>query len=228
MSKFDRLEEVLDYKFSNEELIKTAMTHSSYANEHRCKSYERLEFLGDSVLGIIISDYLFDAMKNNDEGDLSRIRASLVCEETLAEISRKIGLSQFVLLGNGEERSGSRNRDSILSDIFESTLAAVYLDSGFDACRKIVMNVMSDKLDTKLFEKTSKDYKSRLQEAIQQKYHGRGKINYKTVNESGPEHNKTFEIELYINDKEISTGKGNSKKEAEQEAASKALSILNL
>ena len=228
MPDIKKLEEVLNYEFKNKKLIITALTHSSYANEHRSKSYERLEFLGDSVLSIIISDYIFDAMKNNDEGDLSRIRASLVCEEALAEIARKIGLFDYIYLGNGEERAGSRNRDSILSDVFESTLAAVYLDGGMDVCKKIVLNVMADKLNNSLIIRTSKDFKSRLQEAIQQKYHGKAKICYKTVNESGPEHNKTFEIQLIINDKEISTGKGNTKKEAEQEAASKALSVLKL
>lgn len=221
------LEKIIGYKFKNQELLKTAMTHSSYANEARCKSYERLEFLGDSVLSIIISEYLFGQMKSVSEGELSRIRASLVCEESLSDVSKSLNFGKFIRLGNGEEKAGSRNRNSILCDIFEAVLAAVYLDGGMSVAKEYVLRVMADKLDASLFAKSMKDYKSRLQENIQKKYHDKAKISYITTNESGPEHKKSFMVDLVINGKKISCGKGFSKKEAEQEAAKIALTELN-
>lgn len=219
----NELEKKIGYSFKKQSLLKTALTHSSYANEHRCKSYERMEFLGDSVLSIIISDYLYEQMENVNEGDLSRIRASLVCEETLARLSKKITLGEYILLGNGEEKSGSRTRASILSDVFEATLAAIYLDSGMDAAKDFIFSIMRQELAEALENRTAKDYKSRLQEAVQQKDHGKTRIEYCTVSESGPEHKKTFLVELIINGKKVTTGNGYSKKEAEQQAAKKAL-----
>lgn len=223
-----KLEEALGYEFKNKNYLQTALTHSSYANEHRCRSYERLEFLGDSVLSIIVSDYLFDEMRNNDEGDLSRIRASLVCEESLAKIARNIKLGEFLLLGNGEEKSGSRERASILSDVFESVLAAVYLDSNLETARKYILNLMQEQLQEAVCNKKTKDYKTTLQEAVQRKYHGRTKIVYTTIDEQGPEHMKKFVVELSVNDKKVSVGEGKSKKEAEQNAAMYGLDKLNL
>ncbi len=217
------LEKKIGYCFKNQSLLKTALTHSSYANEHRCKSYERMEFLGDSVLGIIISDYLYEQMENVNEGELSRIRASLVCEETLAKLSDKLTLGKYIFLGNGEEKSGSRTRASILSDVFEATLAAIYLDSGIDNAKKFIFSIMREELLQALENKAAKDYKSRLQEAVQQRHHGKTKIEYCTVSESGPEHKKSFLVELVINGKKVTTGNGFSKKEAEQQAAKKAL-----
>ena len=219
----ENLENKLGYKFKNTGLLKTALTHSSYANEHRCKSYERMEFLGDSVLGLIVSTFLFEKMKSVDEGDLSRIRASLVCEESLAEEARKIGLGEYILLGNGEERSGSRERASILSDAFEATLGAVFLDGGIDVAKEYLFKIMGDKLLEAVKHKSVKDYKSRLQEVIQHRTHGKTKIEYKVVSESGPEHQKSFCVELLIDGKKITNGKGFSKKEAEQKAAQQAL-----
>lgn len=221
------LENIIGYKFKNPNLLKTALTHSSYANETRCESYERLEFLGDSVLSIIISEYLFEKMKSVSEGELSRIRASLVCEDSLAEASKALGYGKFIRLGNGEEKAGSRSRSSILCDIFEAVLAAIYLDGGMSCAREYVLRVMSDKLKANLLTKSVKDYKSRLQEEIQKKYHDKAKISYTITNESGPEHKKSFFVELVINGRRISGGKGFSKKEAEQEAAKIALTELN-
>lgn len=219
----ENLENKLGYKFKNTELLKTALTHSSYANEHRCKSYERMEFLGDSVLGLIVSTFLFEKMKSVDEGDLSRLRASLVCEESLAEEAKKIGLGEYILLGNGEERSGSRERASILSDAFEATLGAVFLDGGIDVAKEYLFKIMGDKLLDAVKHKSVKDYKSRLQEVIQHRTHGKTKIEYRVVSESGPEHQKSFCVELLIDGKKITNGKGFSKKEAEQKAAQQAL-----
>lgn len=222
-----QLQKTIGYSFKNEQYLKTALTHSSFANERRCKSYERLEFLGDSVLSIIISDYLFEAMKNNDEGDLSRIRSTLVCEETLAELARKIGIGRVMLLGNGEEKAGSRERASILADMFEAVLAAVYLDSDLDTARKYLLDIFDEKLKSAINNKTDKDYKTRFQEKMQKRFHDKTRIDYKTVSESGPEHMKSFVVELWVNGKKISRGEGNSKKEAEQTAAKNAMQSAN-
>ena len=220
------LENIIGYKFKNSNLLKTALTHSSYANEYKCESYERLEFLGDSILSIIISGYLFEEMKSTSEGELSRIRASLMCEESLSSIARELNFGKFVLLGNGEEKAGSRNRNSILCDVFEAILASIYLDGGMEFSKEYIMNIMSDKLHTNLHKKSIKDYKSRLQERMQRIYHEKTKIVYLTTNETGPEHQKNFFVDLIVNGKKVSSGVGMSKKEAEQEAAKIALSEL--
>lgn len=217
------LEKRLGYTFNNKQLLKTALTHTSYANEHRCESYERLEFLGDSILSIIVSEYLYNKMKKNDEGDLSRIRAQIVCEDSLASLSRKIGLGEFLLLGKGDEKLGSRNRDSILSDIFEAVLAAVYLDSNIDVTRDYLIAIIKDTIEEAIVHSAHKDYKTTLQEVVAKKSHGKAKVMYKTVGETGPEHMKTFYVELLIDGKKVAEGSGSSKKEAEREAAKKAL-----
>ena len=220
------LETILGYSFKTISYLEIALTHSSYANEYRCKSYERLEFLGDSVLGLIISEYLFDKMKSTPEGDLSRIRSSLVCEESLSAIAKRLNFGKFIRLGNGEEKAGSRCRNSILCDVFEAILAAIYLDGGIDSARDYIYRIMRTERDNNLIDKSSKDYKSRLQEKIQKEFHNKSKIIYTVSNETGPEHQKKFEIDLTINGKKISSGSGKSKKEAEQEAAKLALSVL--
>ena len=218
------LEEIIGYSFKNKYILKTALTHSSYSNEHKCRSYERLEFLGDSVLSVIVSKYLFEALTEVKEGDLSKIRASLVCEEALAAVAHEMGLEAFILLGNGEERAGSMNRPSIMSDVFEAVLGAMYLDSGLDTCTEYLFRVMKHKLDEATRKKAAKDYKSLLQEIVQQKYHEKTRIEYGVICESGPEHKKHFVVELIINGKKITEGEGGSKKEAEQDSACKALS----
>ncbi len=220
----EEIEKKIGYIFKNKKYLKTALTHSSYANEHRCKSYERQEFLGDSVLSIIVSDYLFENMKTVNEGDLSRTRAALVCEESLAELAHKIDLGKYILLGNGEEKAGSRDRASILADVFEALLAAIYLDSNIENARKFLLNIMMDKFKNAVHNKTLKDYKSTLQESVQHRFHGSTKITYTTVKETGPEHCKLFYIDLLINGIVVASGVGRTKKEAEQEAAKIALS----
>ncbi len=222
-----KLEKIIGYSFKNSEILKTALTHSSYANEYKCQSYERLEFLGDSVLSIIISQYLYSEMKFISEGELSRIRASLVCEESLASLAKDLGYGEFILLGNGEEKAGSRNRNSILCDIFEAILAAIYLDGGMESAKDYIMRVMSEKLHSDLYNKSVKDYKSRLQEKIQRIHHDKSKIVYTITKESGPEHQKNFYVDLIINGKKVSSGVGKSKKEAEQKAAQAALLDIN-
>lgn len=222
----DMLEKNIGYNFKSKNHLQIALTHSSYANEHRCKSYERYEFLGDSVLSIIVSEYLFDNMKDNNEGVLSRIRASLVCEESLAEIARELDFGKYILLGKGEEKAGSCDRSSILSDTYESVLAAIYLDGGMNEAKKYVLNTMNKKLNDAVCGNAKKDNKTMLQEFIQKESHGKNNIRYNVVEETGPEHLKYFVVDLLINGKKVSTGEGHSKKEAEQKAAKKALQIF--
>lgn len=212
--------DALGYSFKNKELLKTALTHSSYANEKHCECNERLEFLGDSVLSIIISEYLFRNMPSVNEGELSKIRASLVCEQSLADFSRQLKLGDELLLGRGEDATGGRNRASILSDAFEAVLAAIYLDSDIYTAEKWVVKIMASSLELALKGKTYHDYKTMLQEYVQKA----GKtISYETVSENGPEHNKAFEVNVLINEKCIASGHGLSKKDAEQNAAKSAL-----
>lgn len=214
-------EKKLGYTFKDKTLINTALTHSSYANEKRKESNERLEFLGDSVLSIIVSNYLFKKLSRLSEGDLTKIRASLVCEQALAELAKKISLDKYILLGRGEEMTGGRLRASIISDAFEAVLAAIYLDSDINTAANWLLNVMNEKMNEALSGKTYKDYKTMLQEAVQ---HGdRGKVTYELLNESGPDHNKHFEVRVCIDEKPVNKGVGQSKKEAEQEAAKNAL-----
>jgi ribonuclease-3 len=210
----------LGYRFKNKELLKVALTHSSYGNEKHCKCNERLEFLGDSVLSIIVSDYLFRNMPAVDEGDLSKTRASLVCEQSLAEFAKKISLGDKLLLGKGEEAAGGRARASILSDAFEAVLAAIYLDSGIEAARKWILNLMAPALKLALKGKTYHDYKTILQEEVQKKG---GRVTYRVTAESGPDHHKDFEVEVFIDEKKAADGSGMSKKDAEQNAAKRAL-----
>lgn len=216
-----KTEEIIGHKYSNPELLKTALTHSSYANEYKISSNERLEFLGDSVLSIIISDYIFNAMKDVNEGDLTKLRATLVCEQSLDEVARKISLGSLIRLGRGEEQNGGRKRASIVSDAFEAVIASIYLDAGMETAREWLLNLMQDSIKEVLAGKRYGDYKTMLQETVQ---HGAtGKVTYAVVNESGLDHNKTFEVEVMIDNKPMGRAKGSSKKEAEQRAAQIAL-----
>ncbi len=217
-------EKNIGHKFTNAALLETALTHSSYANEYRINNNERLEFLGDSVLSIIISEYLFRTVRNINEGDLTKYRATLVCEQSLYEVSKKISLGSLIRLGRGEERNGGRERASIVSDAFEAVLAAIYLDAGFDSAREWLLNIMEDSIKDVLAGKRYGDYKTMLQEAVQ---HGSvGKVTYSVIGESGQDHNKTFEVEVHIDGVPKGRGKGSNKKEAEQNAARYALENL--
>lgn len=212
--------ESFGYEFKNKNLVKTALTHSSYANERHCVCNERMEFLGDAVLSIIVSDYLFENMPEENEGKMSKLRASLVCEQSLAKLAKEIGINDRVMLGKGEELSGGRGRASILSDAFEAVLAAIYLDGGMDAAREWLLKLMEKDLKLAAAGKTYCDYKTMLQEAVQK---NGGTILYKVISEKGPDHHKDFTVELFISGKSIATADGMSKKDAEQHAAKKAL-----
>lgn len=216
-------EERIGYTFKNKKYLETALTHSSYANERHCMSNERLEFLGDSVLSLIVSENLFLAYSDNDEGDLSKIRASLVCEHGLYELSKKIGLPEYIMLGRGEDMSGGRKRPSLVSDAFEAVLAAIFLDSDFETAKRWLLSVMKEELSVAGKNRLG-DFKTKLQEQTQKG--GRGKVTYELISESGPDHNKHFVCAVFIDGKRISEGEGKNKKEAEQHAAKNALEII--
>lgn len=221
-----KLRQDFDIMFQNKALLETAFTHTSYANEHRLLNIshnERLEFLGDAVLQLLISQYLFQKYPQKPEGDLSKMRSVIVREESLAGFSRYCGFDRFIKLGNGEEKSGGRHRDTILGDLFEAFLGALLLDQGVEAVNIFLNQVMIPQVEKGNFERV-KDYKTALQELLQ----GRGDvvIDYRVSNESGQAHAKTFEVTVYVNDEATSQGIGKSKKLAEQDAAKKALSLL--
>ncbi len=213
-------EKKIGYEFKNISLLEEALTHSSYANEKKTKSNERLEFLGDSVLSIIISDYIFRKNRGVNEGDLTKYRAILVCEHSLAEISKKISLGSLIKLGRGEEMTGGRKRASIVSDAFEALLASIYLDGGMEAARAWLLPLMKDAVEETLAGKHYEDYKTMLQELVQKG--STGKVTYRIIAETGLDHDKVFEVEALVDDVPRARGKGQSKKEAEQRAAKTA------
>lgn len=222
---FSEFEQKIGYTFKDKELIHEALSHSSYANEvrHGRNSNERLEFLGDSVLSIVVSVHLFTHFKHLPEGELTKIRASLVCEKALFEFSKQIELGRFILLGKGEENSGGRERPSIVSDAFEAVIAAVYLDGGIEAATKYVLGFMPEHLD-KSRVKALNDYKTVLQEIIQQNPDER--VEYVLKEQDGPDHDRHFVVQVMLNSNIIGTGEGHSKKQAEQMAAKEALSLM--
>ena len=220
--QFELLEKKSGYHFQNPLLLKQAMTHSSYANEHKAKGYhdnERLEFLGDAVLEVVSSEFLFRHYPALPEGDLTKLRASIVCEPTLALCARELNLGDFLLLGKGEEHTGGRKRDSIVSDAMEALIGAIYLDGGFASAKEFVHRfIMTDIEHKKLFY----DSKTILQEQVQKNWHD-GEISYVLTGEEGPDHDKTFLVDLYVAGEKKSSGKGRTKKAAEQDAAYRCL-----
>lgn len=224
------LEEAIGYRFDNPIYLTIALTHSSYSNEmrskHRDLAYnERMEFLGDAVLSFITSDYLFKKFPDLPEGDLSRIRAGTVCEKALHRFASEIGLGKYLLLGHGEEQNG-RCRPSILADAFEAMLAALYLDGGIEVVKTFLMPFITDEIDHIVQAGNVRDYKTQLQQLIQQD-RGEPPI-YVTVKEDGPPHKRVFEVEARLNSNIIGRGCGNSKREAEQNAAREALVLFGI
>ena len=219
--RLGQLEQIIGYCFRDRLLLRQALTHSSFSNEqkiNRHPDYERLEFLGDAVLELISSDYIFHENPQMSEGELTKRRSSIVCEPALAFCARQIGLEQFIFLGKGEEGTGGRKRDSIISDVMEAVIGAVYLDSGFDEARKLIERfILSDLEHKQLFY----DAKTILQEEVQRE--NCGSIRYELIREDGPEHDKNFVVEVLIGDRKEGTGSGHSKKAAEQQAAYAAL-----
>ena len=217
------LESIIGYTFKNPELLETALTHTSYANESRApvKHNERLEFLGDSVLQIVSADYLFHAYADRPEGDLTRIRASLVSESALFQFAQESDLGEYLRLGRGEERCGGRTRPSVVSDAFEAVIAALYLDGGMEAARALIHRVLLDKEQEEAVEERRRDYKTELQELVQRR--SNQTLHYEMIGATGPDHAKLFTCAVLLNGQMAGTGTGKSKKEAEQAAAKAAV-----
>ena len=225
MKRLRELEEKLGYTFQHPQYIQTALTHSSYANEVRGgeKSNERLEFLGDSILGAVVADYIFRNCTSMPEGELTKLKASLVCEKALCGFSRELGVGDYLRLSRGEQNSGGRTRSSILADAFEAIIAAIYLDGGMEEARKFLLRFTVPLMNAPR-PKAFRDYKTVLQEIVQQ--NPEEHIEYVLVGESGPDHNKHFVMEVHLNHNVIGKGGGHSKKEAEQQAAREALELM--
>ena len=220
------LEQAIGYTFSNGKLLENALTHSSYANERwhdSLRSNERLEFLGDSILGMIVADHLYRNFPDRPEGELTRMRADMVCEQSLAVIANRLNLGSYLMLGHGEEQSGGRTRNSILADAVESVIAACYLDGGYEAALRFVNTYVLS--DIPVVRYHNADYKTALQEKVQQKKNQ--VLSYHLIGEEGPDHDKRFRVEVRLNGRCIGAGEGTSKKRAEQDAARTALEALS-
>ncbi|MEK4629581.1 MAG: ribonuclease III [Solibacillus sp.] len=225
-SQFQILQEEVNIYFQKKELLYQAFTHSSYVNEHRRKLFtdnERLEFLGDAVLELSVSKYLFEKFPNMSEGELTKLRASIVCEPSLVVFANELNFGQFVLLGKGEELTGGRERPALLADVFESFVGALYLDQGLEVVVAFLERIVFPKVEIGAFSHVM-DFKSQLQEIIQQT--NNGLLHYEIVDEKGPAHNRTFISRVLLNDQELGVGRGKSKKEAEQQAAQSAMLTL--
>lgn len=220
----EELEQKIGYSFQDKRLLRQALTHSSFANEQKINKYddyERLEFLGDAVLELVSSEFLFRGNENMTEGQLTRLRASMVCEQALAYCAREFGLENYILLGKGEEMTGGRAKDSIISDVMEAIIGALYVDNGMEEAKAYIHRfVLSDLEHKQLFY----DAKTILQERVQQK--NQGTLHYELIREEGPDHDKMFVVEAKIDDKTIGAGQGRTKKAAEQQAAYEALKTM--
>lgn len=219
------LENAIGYRFRDIQLLQNALTHSSYANErwhNSLLSNERLEFLGDSVLGMLVAEYLYKTFPDRPEGELTRMRADMVCEHTLAAVANKIGLGSHLMLGHGEERLGGRSRESILADATESVIAACFLDGGLEAAAQFVQKYIL--VEVPVTRLNNMDYKTALQELVQQKKNQI--LSYTLVGQSGPDHDKQFDVTVSLNGSVVGTGSGRSKKRAEQMAAKAAMEKL--
>ncbi len=219
-------ENVINYKFNNPALLREALTHSSYANEHRDKGVkcnERLEFLGDAVLSIVVADYIFENCPELPEGELTKLRSSLVCEKALFKFGKQINLGNYLVLSRGERNGGGAERPSIVSDAFEAVIAAIYLDGGMEPAAKHILRFVVPEIKSHN-NKPFKDYKTTLQEIVQKNPGER--IEYRLASESGPDHDKHFVFEVLLNSNVIGKGGGRSKKEAEQNAAREALELM--
>ena len=219
-----RLEENIGYEFKNKELLKTALTHTSYAYEHNVESNEKLEFLGDSILEFISSIFLFKNYTNLKEGDMTKVRATVVCEKSLYKVAKMHNFSDFLYLGKSEKVSGGEDRPAILADSVEAVIAAIYLDGGLEEAQKFIIKNLSSEIEIASKNVGQKDYKTVLQEKLQE--HGEVEIKYTILRETGPDHDKTFEAQVECNHKKLAIGEGKSKKQAEMEAARKALESM--
>ena len=220
----EELEENIGYKFKNKELLKTALTHTSYAYEHSIESNEKLEFLGDSILEFLSSIYLFRNYSNLKEGEMTKVRATVVCEKSLYKVAKMHNFSDFLYLGKSERLSGGEDRPAILADSVEAVIAAIYLDGGLEEANKFIITNLSNEIEIASKNVGQKDYKTVLQEKLQE--HGDVEIKYTILKETGPDHDKTFEAQVECNKKILAIGIGKSKKQAEMEAARLALETM--
>lgn len=220
----ENLEERIGYKFKDKDLLKKALTHTSYAYEHGVESNEKLEFLGDSILEFISSIYLFENYSHLKEGEMTKVRATVVCEKSLHKVALKHGFSECLYLGKSERQTGGSNRPTILADSVEAVIAAIYLDGGLEFAQRFIIDNLKDEIEVASKNVGLKDYKTVLQEKLQE--NGEVEIKYTILNEYGPAHERTFEAQVECNHKKLATGEGKSKKQAEMEAARKALEML--
>lgn len=229
---FEKLESAIGYCFKDKDKLETALTHSSYSNEQKakgipCQCNERLEFLGDAILSMITSEYIYSKYPDTPEGELSKLRAEAVEGDSEKDYSKSIGVGEHLILGKGEEQSGGRTKKKLLEDAFEAIVAAIYLDGGYEEAKKFVLPFITAKLDGALTDTDSTDYKTKLQILIQKEGPGEH-LEYRTVAESGPDHNKTFEVEVMLNSNVIGHGFGQSIKHAEKAAAKNALKLFGI
>ncbi len=222
--ELQELEKNIGYTFKDKELLKKALTHTSYAYENKLESNEKLEFLGDSILEFISSKYLYSKYQKLKEGEMTKVRATVVCEESLYKIAKVHNFGDFLYLGKSEQRTGGKNRPAILADSVEAVIAAIYLDGGIEQSEKFIIKNLENEIEKATKHVGDKDYKTVLQEKLQE--HGEVKIEYETINESGPDHNKKFEAQVKCDGKILAQGEGKSKKEAQMQAAKKALEEL--
>lgn len=218
-------ERKIKYKFKNIELLKTAFTHTSYANENKIESNEKLEFLGDAILEFTVSNYLYQNYKKLKEGEMTKVRATVVCEESLHQIALRYHFNELIYLGRSEKTSGGSKKTAILADSVEAVIAAIFIDSGIEETQKFIINNLKEAIEQASKNVGQKDYKTVLQEELQK--HGSVKIEYAIVEEKGPDHDKTFVAEVKCNEKHLATGQGSTKKQAEMEAARIALKKIN-
>lgn len=224
LGEIEEFQKIIKYKFKKINMINEALTHSSYSNESRgrhIRNNERLEFLGDSVLSLVVSEYIYLKYNNLPEGELTKVRANVVCEPSLAHQAKVLNIGKYLLLGRGEETTGGRDRISILADAFEAVIGALYLDGGMEVAGKFILDMLAHSIQLASEGNLFRDYKTDLQELLQSKFDE--KISYRIISEIGPDHDKTFEAEVALGEKVLGAGKGKSKKEAEQNAAKKAL-----
>ena len=217
----ENLEENIGYHFKNKELLKNALTHTSNAYEHHVASNEKLEFLGDSILEFVSSEFMYNKYTNLKEGEMTKVRATVVCEESLYKIAKLHNFSDFLLLGKSEVMTGGNKRPAILADSVEAVIAAIFIDGGLEKAKRFIIKNLDKEIDIATKNVGKKDYKTVLQEELQK--NGDVKIEYTIIKETGPDHDKRFEAEVSLNGKVLATGKGKSKKEAEMQAAKKAM-----
>ena len=224
MKDFTKLEESIGYTFKNKELLKIALTHKSYANEEKTESNEKFEFLGDAILEFISSKYIFKNKPDLKEGDMTKLRAEVVCEKSLHKIAVRHKISDFIYVGKGEEKNHGNEGIAVLADSIEAIIAAIYFDAGLDQAEKFILDNLKEEVEISCKNIGMKDFKSVLQEKVQEQKDG--KVEYVLLSETGPDHNKTFEVEVLVNDKVLAKGIGHTKKKAEMEAARKAINLI--